>query len=221
MYRPNEQQRAGYIVASERCIGTAVGLPIPATAQNLIGTEPIRRGAAETNSGYAPQKSCSWLIRAAARRGRAAVSAAPRKASPAFRLWRSAYRSAAKARVWSDGLSREACSSGCREFPRSRIVVFVRRRFRCAAVGCVCPPAVPRCPVGCGVPAPVCVSPRRSSRSDSAPPMRSSAFAPPIFCERCAAAPNAAGFLRLAQAAGGMAFTGRFSDAERSLSAPV
>lgn len=79
MYRPNEQQRAGYIVASERCIGTAVGLPIPATAQNLIGTEPIRRGAAETNSGYAPQKSCSWLIRAAARRGRAAVSAAPPK----------------------------------------------------------------------------------------------------------------------------------------------
>lgn len=79
MYRPNEQQRAGYIAASERCIGTAVGLPIPATAQNLIGTEPIRRGAAETNSGYAPQKSCSWLIRAAARRGRAAVSAAPEK----------------------------------------------------------------------------------------------------------------------------------------------
>ena len=43
--------------------------------------------------------------------------------------------------------------------------------------------------------------------------MRNSAFAPPIFCERCAAAPNA-GFLRLAQADGGMAFTGRFSDAE-------
>ena len=150
MYRPNEQQRAGYIVASERCIGTAVGLPIPATAQNLIGTEPIRRGAAETNSGYAPQKSCSWLIRAAARRGRAAVSAAPRKASPAFRLRLSVYRSAAKARVWSDGLSREACSSGCRGFrvpasPFRRagafgvrpLNVFARLRYR-AARGMAC-----------------------------------------------------------------------------------
>ena len=102
--------------------------------------------------------------------------------------------------------------------PRSRIAVSVRRRFRCAAVGCVCPPAVSR-RSGNGVPAPVCVSPRRSSRSGSAQPMRSSAFAPPIFCERCAAAPNA-GFLRLTQADGGMAFTGRFSDAERSLTAP-
>lgn len=69
--------RVGYIAASERRVGTAVGLPIPAAAQPLTGTEPIRRGAAETDSGYAPQKSCSWLIRAAARRGRAAVSAAP------------------------------------------------------------------------------------------------------------------------------------------------
>ena len=50
--------------------------------------------------------------------------------------------------------------------------------------------------------------------------MGSSAFEPPIFCERCAAAPNA-GFLRLTQADGGMAFTGRFSDAERSLTAPL
>ena len=127
----------------------------------------------------------------------------PRKAFPAVRLRLSVYRSAAKTRAWSDGLPRETCSSGCREFPRSRIAVSVRRRFRCAAVGCVCPPAVPRCPVGCGVPAPVCVSPWRSSRSGSAPSMRSSDFAPPIFCERCAAAPNAAGFLRLAQADGG------------------
>lgn len=120
----------------------------------------------------------------------------------------------------SVGLSREACSSGCGEFPRSRIAVSVRRRFRCAAVECVCPPAVPR-RSGNGVPAPVCVSPRRFLRSGSAPPMRSSAFAPPIYCERCAAAPNAAGFLRLAQTDGGLAFTGRFSGTKRSLSAPV
>ena len=212
--------RAGYITASERCVGTAAGLPIPAAAQSPIGTEPARRGATETNSGHAPQQSGSWLVRTAARRGRAAVSTAPRKASPAVRLRLSVYRSAAKARAWSDGLPRETCSSGCREFPRSRIAVSARRRFRCAAVGCVCPPAVPR-RSGNGAPASVCVSPRRSSRSGSAPPMRSSAFAPPIFCERCAAAPNAAGFLRLAQADGGMAFTGRFFDAERSLTAPV
>lgn len=212
--------RVGHIAASESRVGTAVGLPIPAAAQPLTGTEPIRRGAAETDSGYAPQKSCSWLIRAAARRGRAAVSAAPRKASPAFRLRLSVYRSADKARAWSDGLAREACSSGCGEFPRSRLAVPARRRFRCAAVECVCPPAVPR-RSGNGVPAPVCVSPRRSSRSGSAPPMRSSAFAPPIYCERCAAAPNAAGFLRLAQTDGGLAFTGRFSGTKRSLSAPV
>lgn len=110
-------------------------MPIPAAAQPLTGTEPIRRGAAETDSGYAPEKSCSWLIRAAARRGRAAVSAAPRKASPAFRLRLSVYRSADKARTWSDGLSREACSSGCGGFPRSRLAVPARRCFRCAAVG--------------------------------------------------------------------------------------
>ena len=127
-------------------------------------------------------------------------------------------------RSQSKGLERRLVPGGVfkrmQGIPRSRIAVSVRRRFRCAAVECVCPPAVPR-RSGNGVPAPVCVSPRRSSRSGCAPPMRSSAFAPPIFCERCAAAPNAAGFLRLAQAAGGMAFTGRFSDAERSLSAPV
>ncbi len=79
MYRPNEQQRAGYIAASERCVGTAAGLPIPAAAQSPIGTEPARRGATETNSGYAPQQSGSWLVQAAARRGRAAVSAAPER----------------------------------------------------------------------------------------------------------------------------------------------
>lgn len=59
----------------------------------------------------------------------------PRKASPAVRLRLSVYRSADKARAWSDGLPREACSSGCGGFPRSRLAVSVRRRFRCAAVG--------------------------------------------------------------------------------------
>lgn len=59
----------------------------------------------------------------------------PRKASPAVRLRLSVYHSADKARTWSDGLSREACSSGCGGFPRSRIAVPARRRFRCAAVG--------------------------------------------------------------------------------------
>ena len=186
------------------------------SAPNRHRTDTPRRS--RNGFGICAGEILLWLVQAAARRGRAAVSAAPRKASPAFRLRLSVYRSADKARAWSDGLAREACSSGCGGFPRSRLAVPARRRFRCAAVECVCPPAVPR-RSGNGVPAPVCVSPRRSLRSGSAPPMRSSAFAPPIFCERCAAAPNAAGFLRLAQTDGGMAFTGRFSDAERSLTA--
>lgn len=57
----------------------ANGSQLPAAAQSSIGTEPARRGATETNSGHAPQQSGSWLVQAAARRGRAAVSAAPER----------------------------------------------------------------------------------------------------------------------------------------------
>lgn len=211
--------RAGYIAASERrgpCGGERLAASGGRTVLNRNRTGTPRRNRNEFGT-------CAAAIRllacpsCGAPRPRGCIRR-PRKAFPAFRLRHSAYRSAAKARTWSDGLPGGACSSGCREFPHSRIAVPARRRFRCAAVGCVCPPAVSR-RSGNDAPASVCVSPRRSSRSGSAPPMRNSAFAPPIFCERCAAAPNA-GFLRLAQADGGMAFTGRFSDAERSLTAP-
>ena len=75
-------------------------------------------------------------------------------------------------RSQSKGLERRLVPGGVfkrmQGIPRSRIAVSVRRRFRCAAVECVCPPAVPR-RSGNGVPAPVCVSPRRSSRSGCAP----------------------------------------------------
>lgn len=208
--------RVAYIVASERCVGTAAGLPIPAAAQNLIGTEPIRRGAAETDSGYAPQKSGSWLVQAAARRGRAAVSAVP----PERPLLRSGFGCLCIVPQTKQGLGATALPGRRAQADAGDFRVPASPFPRAGAFG-VRPldPAVP-CRSGNGAPASVCVSPRRSSCSGSAPPMRSSAFAPPIFCERCAAAPNA-GFLRLAQADGGMAFTGRFSDAERSLSAPV
>ena len=141
--------RAGYIVASESRVGTAVGLPIPAAAQPLTGTEPIRRGAAETDSGYAPQKSCSRLIRAAARRGRAAVSAAPPKSLscvPAAAVCVS-FRSQSK------GLERRPCPGGVLKRMRG-ISAFPPRRSRAQVLSvCGCWMRLPACgtALSCGM----------------------------------------------------------------------